>query len=116
MVGKVTIEFPDFSGDEKKWLQYNVKYFRSKRGNFYAKLIRDGMEEIYVWKRFEDGVPVLTLKDGKWIECGRIVGSTVFIGSKDQLSYEEWLETPEGQEYTRRLFESLRNPRRLLNE
>jgi len=109
MSGKTTIEFPDGPG---KWLQYKVKYFYSKRGNFYAKLARDSdKEEIYVWKSFEDGTPVLTLKDGKWVECGRISGYTVFIGGKDELSYHEWLETPEGKTWMKEQLKAIREGR-----
>jgi len=109
MSGKTTIEFPD---GPSKWLQYKVKYFYSKRGNFYAKLARENSdkEEIYVWKRFEDGTPVLTLKDGKWVQAGRVVYGTVFIGGKDELSYEEYLRSPEGIEASKQLLKSLRRP------
>ena len=110
MSRETTIEFPDGPG---KWLQYKTKYMLSKRGNFYAKLVRENSEkeEIYVWKDFRDGQPVYTLKNGKWVEAGRIVGYTVFIGSKDQLSYEEWLETPEGKAWMEEQWKAIREGR-----
>ena len=94
----------EFFEEDGKWIRYEASYSRSRQGNFYIK--HEG--KVYVFKNFENGTPVLTKNGDGWEKVGRISHHYVFVGPDDKPSYYDWLESPEGEEATRRFLQSLR--------
>jgi len=105
---KATLEF--LTG-VKTWQTVRVQVSYSRNGNNVAKY--DG--KIYVWKTMREGEKVLSLVDKKWVKVGRVTHGSVFIGSELEMSYSEYLYSPEGMAESKRMFEGLVNRARNLN-
>ena len=86
-----------------KWTSIEAEYALSRNMNYYAK--NEG--QVYVWKKFSEGIPVVSVADGKWIQVGRITRHReVFLGEGQ--SYDEYCYSPEGVEASRRALTGLR--------
>ena len=93
---KIQVEWK--KGD--KWIYAKVALNYSKRGNYFVK--HNG--KVFVFKNLRNGTPVLTKTNNGWKIVGRIVDGVVFIGSKDELSFEEYIRTPEGERQIAKLW------------
>jgi hypothetical protein len=87
---RMTLEWPEGPG---KWRQTQVVVALSRRNNNFVKY----QDQVYVFKKREEGEKVLSKIDGKWQVVGRITFGTIFIGGSEELSYGEWIRTPEGK-------------------
>jgi hypothetical protein len=105
---KATLEF--LTG-VKTWQTVKVSVSYSRNGNNVAK--HDG--KIYVYKTMKEGEKVLSLVNGKWVTVGRVTHGSVFIGSELEMSYSEYLYSPEGMAESKRMLEGLVNRARNLN-
>lgn len=73
------------------WKAVELKVTQSRRDNLFVK--HDGVP--YVFKDTKEGTKVLKLKDGKWVEAGRLTRyHTIFIG--EGKSYSEYVDEQYG--------------------
>jgi len=105
---KTTLEFLT---DEKTWRNIRVEVSFSRNGNNVAKY----GGKIYVWKNMREGEQVLSLVNKKWVKVGRVTHGTVFIGTAYEMSYSEYLYSPEGMKESKHMLEGLINRARNLN-
>lgn len=106
---KVNLEWPAEVREDgsRAWNRVKAPIRYSKRGNMFVK--HDG--KIFVFENMKEGTPVVRHVDGQWREVGRIVYYTVFLGGKEEQSYEEYLRSPEGRAAAEELMRSLRTGR-----
>ena len=96
---KVTFEIPNGT---KQWRTFQVTAYSTRNGN----LKTTHNNEIYVWKDMRHGEAVLKLVKkpaSHWVKVGRVTHGTVFIGADNELSYNEYMQTPEALEASREL-------------
>ena len=84
------LEFPLGNGE---YSQTKVTVQTSRNGNLYVK--HNGV--VYVFTDPKTGTPVMQKINGKWATVGRMAPFTIFIGEPDQLTYDEYKQTPEGK-------------------
>lgn len=86
-----------------RWTATDADCGISRNGNCYAR--HDG--HVYVWARFQDGIPVFSRVDGQWKRVGRMTRfREVFLGAGQ--SYREYQDSPEGLEASKKALMDLR--------
>lgn len=89
------------------WTNWRVRLGPILKGNLSCRCD----DQILVFKDKRPGTPVMAHTDGAWKQVGRITRDGIFLG--EGMSYTEYMDTPEGQAKNKRVYDSIRERRRL---